>query len=184
MINKIRKSLSKQGSRNHLQRTIEEYLSLKSNIKLLDVQWQCTFAKLFNMTESKKMMKANAFNSFFEYFYFENTRKEFGLIINDIKSIKSINSKQVSFTSKMLNILNNSPIYDSRVENALTIFFRISFPDDLVDRYIEVVKWYNNTQYQNDRNDLINEFDSQFPKYANCISDVKKIDFMLWVAGK
>lgn len=136
------------------------------------------------MTKSKKMMNVDAFNSFFEYFYFENTRKEFGLIIDDIKSIKSINSKQVSFASKMLNILNNSPIYDSRVESALTRFFGISFPDDLVDRYIEVVKWYDDTKYQNVRNDLINEFNSKFSKYANSISKVKKIDFMLWVAGK
>ncbi len=105
----------------------------------------------------------------------------------EIKNIKEKESLQVSFTSKLIHTLqHNFPIYDSKVARLMKFPYLPSslYIEDRISGYLEQItelkKLYACIKKHIGEN-LFTEFDN---KFKTVISDEKKIDFILWSAGK
>ena len=106
----------------------------------------------------------------------------FKMAIERVKHIR--NSYEMSFSSKLLHTINPlHPIWDSIVT---VRHFGIKAPyasakdreEACCQRYIEFENRFNAFMKSADGQALINLFDKRFP--GNGISNVKKIDFILW----
>jgi hypothetical protein len=132
--------------------------------------------------------------------YFQIMDSETKLAFSDVlkelfefENLKGNKSLQVSFTSKLIHTLDNSfPIYDSKVEKYMKWHY---FPSDStkseaenfdvrVSEYskrIEKLGNYYKAMIEFEKGYFLNEFDK---KFKTQISAEKKIDFILWTAGK
>ena len=105
-------------------------------------------------------------------------------LINKIYEVE--NKKEISFTSKLIaTITPELPIWDSKVIKYITTHFKfiqrkIKNLDDACYNYFELLEWYKIFMHSRNANRMLNEFNSKFPN-AN-ITDLKKIDLMLWQA--
>lgn len=131
-----------------------------------------------------------------EYFeLLETNRKEkqfnFEKILKrlfDFPNRKGQNTLQFSFTTKMFNMIDNlMPIYDSEVAK----MFGFSRPyntefEKKIDKYLYqfdvISKGYNEIRNERLLTKTIELFDDRFKK--NNLSEMKKIDFIFWSAGK
>ncbi|RHX89040.1 hypothetical protein [Leptospira stimsonii] len=107
-----------------------------------------------------------------------------------IESFDKSESFQFSFITKLMHTLdNNKPIYDSRVAKVFS--FKPPYQERDWNKKAHI---YN--KFYNDLNDfysfffdrdtsygLLNEFDDKYEKFGK-ISNAKKLDFLLWTAGK
>lgn len=97
---------------------------------------------------------------------------------------------EVSFVSKLMATADpDAPIWDQYVLKNLcyeakweqlrlqSSDIRISAASEI---YGEIQKWYKDFKSSADGKACIKAFDTALPKYENRLSDVKKIDFMLW----
>ena len=92
-----------------------------------------------------------------------------------------------SFSSKMLATINpNMPILDKYSLAAMEIKVpskwrksKIQLLDDAISTYDCVIKWYDNLEKETSLyKAVVDKFDEHFPNSG--ITDVKKIDFVLW----
>lgn len=106
----------------------------------------------------------------------------------EIPSKRGLNTFQFSFTTKMLNMIDEQmPIYDSGVARMF------SFVRPYVSPFDEKLKIYMK-QYEEIKNvykEILNKhllpkmnvyFDERFKEYK--INEIKKMDFVFWSAGK
>ena len=93
---------------------------------------------------------------------------------------------ETSFASKMLATLDHDkPIWDSNVLRALKLrlsgtTMEIRFSNAVVV-YDQICQWYAGFLKTETARQWLERFDLEFPEYG-CISDTKKIDFILWAA--
>ena len=109
-------------------------------------------------------------------------------ILYDFPNRKGQNTFQFSFTTKMFNMINNlMPIYDSEVAK----MFGFSRPyntefEKKLDKYLKqfdvISKGYNEIRKKRLLTRTIELFDKTFKN--NNLSEMKKIDFIFWSAGK
>lgn len=108
-----------------------------------------------------------------------------------IKNRKGLMSLQFSFVTKLANTVDSSlPIYDSEV--AKIYGYSALPPNKPVDERIDhLMRFY--TELSADYMKIISEgllketlylFDKKFSAYSNLISPNKKLDFIVWSAGK
>ena len=130
------------------------------------------------------------FNGFYKVRRNKNWRKEFYDLFEQNKNNKNISfddiydellkktgKREKSFVSKLVHTINNdSPIIDQNVLRGLGIKGNnpIAIFNNLETEYKRTL--LPDAKAQN----FFNDFDTAFPK-AKLISDVKKIDFYLWV---
>ncbi len=131
-----------------------------------------------------------------EYFQIlENNRDK---TIFDFKSVlqslskfpnrKGQNTFQFSFTTKMANTIDNSmPIYDSEVARmfSLTRPYQTDFETKILkslEQFEQIKKGYESILEQNLLPKTIELFDQTFKN--NQLSEMKKMDFIFWSAGK
>jgi hypothetical protein len=106
-----------------------------------------------------------------------------------IPSLKSQNTVQFSFATKLLNTLNNRiPIYDSEVK--MVFGFADAYSTDYkkrVERLLSYHQVISDTYSIINRDNLLgltlDKLDSKFPMYTH-IPEIKKLDFVFWAAGK
>lgn len=110
----------------------------------------------------------------------------------DIKNRKGSKSLQFSFVTKMANTINPMlPIYDSEVAKMYGYKPPI-FNKHTIDQRIEkLLKFYKHLS--DDYTKILNEglleetfdtFDRNFPSYQDKLGKNKKLDFVVWSAGK
>ena len=161
----------------------EKYISIMSKIKetniALDLQLQKEY-KLFYRVARRSITFCNEYFAILEEL--KNSEIDFPTIFKRVKNIKG--SCEISFSSKLVHTINpNFPIWDSIVTKG---HFRISAPYyqiknkeqiccERYEQYYSEFKNYMNTQ---EGKILINKFDEAFPD--NNITNIKKIDFILW----
>lgn len=108
-----------------------------------------------------------------------------------IRNRRGLMSLQFSFVTKLANTVNSSlPIYDSEV--AKMYGYRAPLSSRPVPERIDhLLKFY--AELSDDYNKIISEglldktlelFDKTFQKYTNKVSQNKKLDFIIWSAGK
>ncbi len=86
--------------------------------------------------------------------------------------LATINPEMPIWDSKVLNCLGLENAWNSRhtVENAINI-------------YNQILEWYKEYLKTEEAKHNIKVFDTWFPEYSKKISDVKKIDYILWCLG-
>lgn len=110
-------------------------------------------------------------------------------IVDAMNRISNKKTVQLSFASKALHTISpDLPIYDRTVR----VFFRLPnpYPRELKKRLAFQEKVYNDLKSiyaERKDNGLVRlacAFDTLFPQYKAQISEVKKIDFMIWGYGR
>ena len=175
--------------------SINVYKFLKDEFKKSDVTKNPVFQFVFrsfyrlDMAGLTKEFKT-------EYFKIMETSKTKGYNISEIlrklyafENIKGQENIQFSFTTKMINMLNDKePIYDNLVAKK----FKMRRPnhyltyDEKVKKYLtdyETIKHsYDKIKKENLLERVVKDFDKKF--INNELSFTKKLDFIFWSAGK
>lgn len=154
----------------------------KTNVAT-DMKFQDTYRDFYQI----RRFYSDAFaSSYFEIMEAMKSQDEisFKLVFEWVRRIK--NSAEMSFSSKMVHTFrSDQPIWDSRVA---TVHFGLSVPPPdkdwgkretvCIDRYENYKEIFYEYMKSKEGKLLIECFDKKFPNYE--ISDVKKIDFILW----
>ncbi len=143
-----------------------------------DMKFQCLFNGFY-------MVRRNASWRKIYYSYFEsvkNANPTFADIITYI--FEKTGNVEPSFSSKMLaTICQDKPIWDRYVVQNLELELVGKTPKEKVHNAIELYKemeeWYFDFLKTDRAQECINEFDIVLPDYR-WISDIKKIDAILW----
>jgi hypothetical protein len=109
----------------------------------------------------------------------------------DIKNKKGSNSLQFSFATKLANTVNPKlPIYDSEVAKIYGYKSPLQYKtfdqriENLLQFYDFLVKDYSDIIRNDSLKKTLDTFDNKFPNYSGKLSENKKIDSILWSAGK
>jgi hypothetical protein len=123
------------------------------------------------------------------YQIFEESKENKSITFENIlRSIYEVDSSvEASFSSKMYATINPAhPIWDSRVLQYLGLKLtgknNSEKLDNAVRLYGKIVQWYEDYLWTADARMNISVFDRMFPHHRE-LSDVKKIDYMLWAIG-
>lgn len=154
--------------------------------------------KVWDVDVSKNVEFQNKFRDFYQLrrFYSDEFVDTYFSLMEQLKSSKTISFEmafervkhiqgtyEISFSSKLAHTLDSSiPVWDSVVT---TKHFGIKAPIGTKDKEQKIVERYGmyfDKYYEYMRSEegqmLIQMFDFAFPD--SCISDVKKVDFILW----
>lgn len=174
--------------KNDIQKGLDRYNSIMSALKKINVAYNMDFQKNYRYFY-KVYRRTNQFcNNYFEYFESikNNINIDFQTILQTICLFRENNELEMSFSSKILHTINpNYPIWDSIVTkehfkiyapsrnlpNQIRIVEASKTYDDYKDKFYEYMKSVEGKE-------IIELFDENFPN--NTISNVKKIDFVLW----
>ncbi len=103
------------------------------------------------------------------------------------KILKTLNEKlgriEASFSSKLLATINTSmPIWDAFVLENLNLKKPAQYSktriEDTVKLYNQIIDWYKNIIISTEGIQMLEIFENEYPESG--ISDIKKIDFILW----
>jgi hypothetical protein len=183
---------------NIAHESVDVYQYLKTEFENIDVSenyfFQFVFRSFYGLDSAG--LKHDFKKKYFELLQLNkgNPSPDFRSIIKqlyEIKNIKEKESLQISFTSKLIHTLQNDyPIYDSKVASLMRFPYLPSSVniDDRIDGYMRQIEelkgLYSSIEKNLDKKFLI-EFDTHFKNQLKTpISIQKKIDFILWSAGK
>lgn len=172
----------KQQITKHFE--IEKYLYLIDGLKTVDVSkdktYQTAYDYFWNVRRNEKWR-----NGYFKILQLIKTKEKpvFSEIVEQVSNL-SINAIEPSFSSKILATIDpNMPIWDSRVLNKLhlqTTWEGDKTIENAIEMYGKIVKWYEDYLKKPEARENILIFDSYLPEYKDRITDVKKIDYLLW----
>lgn len=164
---------------------IDKYSAIQTTFWEKDISKDTDgFQKLFN---SFYVVRRNSEWRKDYYTLFESLKKEKNTVTFEqiLKAIYNTTGKiEASYSSKMLATLNpNMPIWDQyALKNA-----GVAQPsqgsdrfDSTVNVYSQLCEWYKCFLKTENSKECIRHFDRIFPEYKE-ISDIKKIDFYLWM---
>jgi hypothetical protein len=165
---------------------IQKYCSIMKQVRSVDVTKDAGFQNMFRNFYQLRRFYDDAFAQ--EYFAamedFKNDEDlSFEKVFGRIQKIKG--SCEVSFSSKLQNALKPSePIWDSIVATKhfgfkLPGYGRKDRPAACVKKYGEYKEAFNKYAQSREGKMIVRTFDEKFPGCG--ISDVKKIDFVLWL---
>lgn len=161
-----------------------------------------TYEYIMNQAYKANIARDNDFQKKFNHFYrirrdskwrekyyeiFENnkTNKDEVTFENILCNIYVFTDKtEASLASKMLATINpEKPIWDSRVLSFLNLKPKgknvIELQDSMIEIYAQIEEWYRVYLATDEARENISLFDRLFPQYS-WISDVKKIDYLIW----
>ena len=161
-----------------------------------------TYAYIMNQAYKTNVARDEDFQKKFNHFYrirrdsnwrekyyeiFENnkTNKDDVTFENILCNIYVFTDKtEASFASKMLATINpEKPIWDSRVLSFLNLKPKGKnvgeLQDSIIEIYAQIEEWYRVYLATDEARENISLFDKLLPQYS-WISDVKKIDYLIW----
>lgn len=171
----ITSSLERAWGLQHYARIIHR---LKSVDVSVDTEYQKEFNRFFRVRRNSNWRKI--FYDELERLKFSGA--EFKSVLNYL--YEKTGFVEASFSSKLVATIDpTKPILDSRVLAYLGLRICGSTPElrlsSAVEAYDRIVEWYREYLSRTEAVENIKLFDSLFPDYT-WISDVKKIDFLLW----
>ena len=148
--------------------------------------FQYIFRKYYGMDQAR--LSKEFYSTFFRLL--EGFRDESKIPMRTVllELFKKKGSVQFSFTTKMQNLINpDLPIYDEMVR--LTCEIKVPYNKDynkridrLVDKYEELIVLIEELKRNKLMQPMLMKFNDKFSEFQ--ISQTKKIDFILWSAGK
>ena len=174
-------------------RIIDMYHKEKVDVSK-DTEFQRVYNGFFLTAPTRKAFR----DAYYECM--KNRKKDRKLLIETVlEDLYDENVKRVeaSYASKMLSVINpQRPVLDSFVINNLNAYENVGIepikPHDPVEKrianrvaaYKKICNWYKNHFKSGEAAKWIELFDKSFPEFKNKISEVKKIDLILWKIRK
>lgn len=158
---------------------IEKYNWIMQRVHETDVLSDAEFQKFFNGFYRIRQRPASFYASY--YTYLERNKNNENLTFQDVVTYlyQETGSIHASFSSKLLATVNpNMPIWDKFVLQNLGLCAPYSYEKDRLQKtvqlYQKIYEWYTTEEALQ----KLAFFNQQFPDTN--ITDVKKIDFILW----
>ena len=132
----------------------------------------------------------NAFFGYFEEILRNSEKKNIAYANVLVDLYERTHRVEASFSSKLITTIDpNMPIYDSQI-----LEFMISQDldikpystikekqkDNAIYNYKQIQDWFINFKNSEEGKAYIKRFNEILPKYADKLSDTKKIDFLIW----
>lgn len=174
--------------------------SLVNALGLRDYEFIMERAYQTNVNLDRDFQKR--FNAFYRVRKDETWRKEYYCLFESEKNDPTVSFDYIidelfdrtgyvepSFSSKMLATIDSSkPIWDSRVIKCLGVKVDSSLNKEarlelIKIRYKEIDEWYKKYLGTAEAKKNIAFFDKTFPEYS-AISNIKKLDYLLWQLGE
>ena len=168
------------------EKDIAIYNEIISTFQQTNVKENEKFRKTY--TYFYKLRRKQEWRDFY-FAYFEQHKNEKDITFEQI--IRAIYEQcgwvEASFASKMLATINsNQPILDSVVLGKLGMKITGNTSDKKMESALECYRkleyWYKGFIVTAESKKYIELFDKQFPQYKR-ISQIKKLDFILWADG-
>lgn len=169
-----------------MKKGINKYLNIITCVKedidnFNDEKFQKLYKGFYRMRRNKEFC-----NKYFKIGYeqIKNSEISFDILFDNIKQIN--NKNEASFSSKLLHTINNKkPILDKKVLINLNLYSEyIKKNSDKKEIYKSIERFYYELLKEDFARDWIVQFDTLLTNVIkidkNVISDVKKIDFILW----
>lgn len=165
-----------------VQQGLTKYQLIMDRFHQVDVTTDVQFQKSYN--GFYRMRQRNSL--FYErYFAFMESNKTGPLSFAEtLRYIhQELGRVEASFSSKLVATINpNLPIWDTVVLNNLGLSapksHRKNRISEIITLYEEIIVWYQSYLQSPDAKKVIEQFDEFYPNAR--ISDLKKIDFVLW----
>ena len=168
---------------------LPRYAYIMQTVDKVNVEYDRDFQKAFNGFYKVRLSNSSCYKGF--YHLFEESKKfrgslTYGALLDELHFITG--RVEVSFASKILATLNtNQPIWDSRVLKYLHVELSGRSDEEKLNSakvlYSQIERLYDEYMKTEEARKNISVFDDFFPDYA-WISNVKKIDYMMWGLGK
>lgn len=174
-LEKVDKNIIKEGLPKYLH-IIEEFKFLKEPTD----EFKKSFNYFYRIRQRSKSFYDTFYSLMFEY---KNKTIEFSQILTPL--FEKTGKVESSYSSKLLHTINpNKPIWDKFVLLNLNIR-KSSYGKDKIqfsiDTYKKIEEFYNGFLLTEDAKRCIEFFDINFPEGIK-ISNIKKIDFLLWAS--
>lgn len=165
---------------------IERYVSIISGVEDVDISKDTAFQKEFSYFFR---VRRNASWKEIYYGLFESYKSDANLSFEKVlcEIYRQTGRIEASFSSKLIASLDPSmPIWDSIVLSKLQLVPPKGTDKELriektIAMYESIVDWYRDFLKSEKAKEWICAFDKEFPEFVE-LSDVKKIDFILWGA--
>lgn len=161
---------------------LEKYLRIMNIVNDVDVSRDESFQKTFN--GFYRIRQRNS--TFYEKYYLfmeSNKSKDTSFEKALIYFYNELGRVEASFSSKLVATINpNLPIWDSLVLRNLNFIQPRSYSknriQEIINLYDKINQWYQKFLLTDEGSNIISIFDKKYPN--TFITDVKKIDFVLW----
>lgn len=147
-----------------------------------------SFYRLDNAGLTKEF-KQEYFNIMEEYRGSDNVNPhEIVMRLYNFERIKGDNSIQFSFTTKLINTVKNDyPIYDAEIAKVFGFSkYNLKDLEKKINKYLDkhriIYDTYNKIIKDKLLANTLEKFDEKF--YENNLTNIKKIDFVIWACGK
>jgi hypothetical protein len=161
---------------------LEKYLKIMSQVKLVDVSKDREFQRAFNGFYRVRQRPQTFYDTF--YSFMEENKGSTPSFEKTLKYIeKELGRIEPSFSSKLVATINpDLPIWDSVVLNNLQLkrpaYYRKDRMEETIRLYEQIVDWYKDYLKDEEGQKMIELFDKEYPNTG--ITDIKKIDFVIW----
>ena len=158
---------------------ITKYNKIMAQVYAIDVSADSEFQKFYNGFYRMRQRTADFYQTY--YAFLEQNKGNPDLTFEEILTYlyEKTGAVHASFSSKLLATVNpNMPIWDKFVLQNLGLRTPYTYQKDRLQKtvqlYQQICDWYESEQAK----EKLREFNELFPNVD--ISDVKKIDFILW----
>jgi len=168
----------------NIKKGVDKYLSIMQLVKILDVQKDKDFQRLFNGFYRIRQ-RPKKFYEFLYYYLEKNKNNNISFKQTLAFFFYKLQRLEPSFSSKILATINsNLPVWDSEVLKRLNIKIP-GYNQDKKDRfnqlviiYDNIVNWYSEFINTAQAKNIINIFDKKIGETN--ITNIKKIDLVFW----
>ena len=171
---------------------IKKYISLRDRVQQVNVSKDSQFQKDCNHFFRIRQKSEEFYVEYYKFMQQHKNDKEltFETVLHHL--YKKVGSVEASFASKLLSLINpEMPVLDSKVIKNLKTYENINIkrtghPDPIrrLERseaaYKQIHAWYENFRKSDRKVGWIKLFDEHYPEVKDKITEVKKIDLILW----
>ena len=164
---------------DRIEAGIDKYCRIMERVRAVDVSADADFQKAYNGFYRIRQRPADFYRCY--YGYLEQNKNNEALTFEDVVTYlyQQTGSIHASFSSKLLATVNpDMPIWDKYVLQNLGLRTPYYYEKDRLEKiillYQKICDWYHSDEVM----EKLQLFNRQFPGVD--ISDVKKIDFILW----
>jgi len=165
---------------------LKKYNTIMDKIHSVDVSKDAEFQRNFNGFYRMRQRSKTFYSTYYSLMEkCKSTPMEFKDILETL--YHELNRVEPSFSSKLLATINTSmPIWDVFVLKNLNLKKPPQYSktrlEDTVKLYDKIVNWYHHKTKSSEGIEMIKIFDEAYPD--SNISNIKKIDFILWQTRK
>lgn len=168
---------------------IAKYLSIMEHLYTVDVSTNLTFQTQYNAFYRVRQRQLPWYQSYFQIMQdYKGKSPSFDQILTELQTRIGNNTYEPSFASKLVATLNPwMPVWDTHIlrntgHNPPSYSSRTKHVDAIL-AYASIVTWFNSFMTSTNCRAWITLFNDNVNGYYK-ITDIKKIDFILWQTRK